>query len=234
MTLQPPDFEAMFHPGIRYRVKGRDDDPDADAVVEVRDAGLLYLATGRLIACELLELGADFELAISATVPPGRYPVTVSIVRFDRLPPPANRPTRLGAAARLTIRDKPVARWEPAAWNSDEPAEVQADNLPLGLDYRIGAFFDASALPALESTTEPEPPPEPPPAMDELLSAFSEGEEPVLNLFVDETAELNMILIRCQEGNNRAWLGRTVTGEPACFVAELGLLSRYGSAPITG
>jgi Protein of unknown function (DUF4241) len=232
MTLQPPDFEAMFHPGIRYRVKGRDDDPDADAVVEVRDAGLLHLATGRLIACELLEMSADFELALSATVPPGRYPVTVSIARFDRLPPPANRPTRLAAAARLTIRDEPVARWEPAAWNSDAPA----GDLPLGMDYSIGAFFDASALPALESTTEPEPPPDPPPAMDELLSAFSEGEEPVLNLVVDETAELNMILFRCPEatGNDRAWLGRTVTGEPACFVAELGLLSRYGSAPITG
>jgi hypothetical protein len=54
MTLQPPDFEPMFRPGVRYRVKYGDDAPGAAAVVEVRDAGRLHLPTGRLVACEPL------------------------------------------------------------------------------------------------------------------------------------------------------------------------------------
>jgi Protein of unknown function (DUF4241) len=126
MTLQSPDFEPMFRPGARYLVKRRDQGSGDEAVVEVRDAGPLHLATGRLVACQPRYLGGvdPFQLAFSVTVPPGRYPVTVSIARFDRLSLPAARPTRRGAAARLIVRDEPVARWEPAA-RSGDPADVR-------------------------------------------------------------------------------------------------------------
>jgi Protein of unknown function (DUF4241) len=237
MTPQPPDFEPMFRPGVRYRVKRRDSDPGKEAVVEVRDAGLLHLATGRLVACEPRYLGGvdPFQLAFNATVPPGRYPVTVSIARFDRLPLPAARPTRLGAAARLIVRDEPVARWEPAARGGNDPADVRAGRVGgLPASYGVGAFFDASALATLGPMSELGPPPDlDDPVIDEIMQVeFAEGNEQAVNLVVDETADLNVILFDCGTGPNWVWLGRTAAGEAACFVAEFGVLSRDGSGPI--
>jgi Protein of unknown function (DUF4241) len=238
MPPQPPDFEPMFRPGVRYRVKRRDQDPGEEAVVEVRDAGLLHLATGRLVACSPRYLGGidPLRLSFRVTVPPGRYPVTVSIARFDRLPFPAARPTRVGAAARLIVRDEPVARWERAARGGDDPEAVLAGQVGgLPASYGVGAFFDASALAALGPMSELGPPPElDDPAIDEILQVeFAEGNEQVVNLVVDETADLNAILFDCGTGPNWVWLGRTAAGEPACFVAEFGVLSRDGSGPIT-
>lgn len=113
---------------MRYRIKYGDDDPGADAVVEVRDAGRLHLPTGWLVACEPLWVaGLDpFEAAFSVTVPPGRYPVTVSLARFEEPGDPKIPPQRRGAAARLTVRDEPVARWQPAVRPDHDPAAVRA------------------------------------------------------------------------------------------------------------
>ena len=80
MRPEPPDFEPMFQPGTRYRLP---DPASTLAVVEVHDAGLLHRPTGRVVACDLfwgsqvLRQVAPFTV----TVPPGRYPVTLSLAR---------------------------------------------------------------------------------------------------------------------------------------------------------
>jgi Protein of unknown function (DUF4241) len=128
-----------------------------------------------------------------------------------------------------------VARWQPAARGRNDPADVQAGRVGgLAVSYGVGAFFDASALATLGPMTELGPPPDlDDPALDESMQAeFAEGNEQVLNLVVDGTAGLNVILFDCGTGPNWVWLGRTAAGEPACFVAEFGVLSRDGSGPI--
>jgi Protein of unknown function (DUF4241) len=61
-------------------------------------------------------------------------------------------------------------------------------------------------------------------------------EEQVVNPVVDEAKGLNVIMFDCGLGAGAypVWLGRTAAGEPACFVADLELLSHHGSEPITG
>jgi hypothetical protein len=82
MTLQPADLEALFGPCVRYRLP-HPDGADAEAVVELRDAGSLHLATGQLVACDPF-WAPDSLAPFRAAVAPGRYPVTLSIARVDR------------------------------------------------------------------------------------------------------------------------------------------------------
>jgi hypothetical protein len=234
MTLQPPDFAPMFRPGVRYRIKYGDDDPGADAVVEVRDAGRLHLPTGRLVACEPLWVASldPVEASFSVTVPPGRYPVTVSLARFDEPGDPKVPPQRRGTAARLTVRDEPVANWQPAVRPDHDPSAVRAGQLDgFGVSRGTGAFLDASALAALSPLSELGSQGQDP-EMDELILEVMEKK--VVNLVVDRAADLNVIMFDCGLGAGAypVWLGRTAAGEPACFVADLELLSQHGSGPV--
>ena len=49
MRPEPPDLDPMFQAGARYRLP---DPAGTVAVVEVHDAGLLHLPTGRVLACD--------------------------------------------------------------------------------------------------------------------------------------------------------------------------------------
>jgi hypothetical protein len=167
------------------------------------------------------------------TVPPGRYPVTVCLVRFDEPGDPKVAPQRRGAAARLTVRDEPVASWQPALRPGHDPAAVRAGQLDgFGVSYGTGAFLDASALAALGPLSELGPQGQDP-AMDEVILEVMDKQ--VVNLVVDRAADLNVIMFDCGLGAGAypVWLGRTAAGEPACFVADLELLSQHSSGPVT-
>jgi hypothetical protein len=122
--LELPAFDQMFRNGVRYRLGS-----GIEAAVEVQDAGTLNLATGRVTACDPF-WGAQVERQVApftVTVPPGRYPVTVSLAR-GLLDGPDPAPL-LGAAAKLTIRDEPVATWEVALPLGQDPARLQPDQI---------------------------------------------------------------------------------------------------------
>jgi Protein of unknown function (DUF4241) len=148
MELRPPEFEPMFRPGTRYRW------PDVpEGVIEVVDGGMLHLATGRLVACDPF-WGSTIERwcdPFTVTVAPGRYPVTLSGVRWDpALHPRALPPIPRGAAAKLTIRDEPPVTWELALRPGEDPATLQPDEFfGFGVDSGKGCFLDASAVPAM-------------------------------------------------------------------------------------
>jgi Protein of unknown function (DUF4241) len=156
MMPQWPDFESRF---VRSSLPGeiRPGDPGVAVVVEVRNAGRLHLPTGRLVVCEPLWV-SDLDssaAAFTVTVPPGRYPATVALARFDepvgsRLPP-----QRRGAAAKPTVRDEPVARWEAAVRPGHHPLGLRAGHLDrFAVNRGTGAFLDGSVLATLAPLTE--------------------------------------------------------------------------------
>src|SRR6266545_2013952 len=183
----------MFQSGNRYRLP----DPDGTvAVVEVLDAGLLHLPTGRLVACDPFFGSSIHEscAAFTVTVPPGHYPVSVAAARVDPAPPDMASSLRLGVAAKLTIRDEPVVAWELALRPGQDLAALGPDErYCFGVDSGNGSFFDASAVDAV----------------------------------VDAAAELNIVMFDCGRGDGcyATWIGRGATGAPACFAADLVLLS---------
>jgi hypothetical protein len=56
----------------------------------------------------------------------------------------------------------------------------------------------------------------------------------VCNLTVDRERDLNAVLFNCGlgDGTYPTWIGRTAAGDPACFIADLELLS-HSSGPIS-
>jgi Protein of unknown function (DUF4241) len=226
----------MFRPGTRYRWRD-----NRQAVIEVVDAGTLHLPTGRLAALDpswgtslprWIRRGLPCPEPFTATVPPGHYPVTVSIARWDHstdanLPAPLQR----GAAAKLIVRDEPVVAWELALqprWMATlRPDEIHG----FGVDAGMGSFLDgaaledASAVAALAHLgTDSE--------WDNLVDEIRTRQ--VVNLVLDHTSGLNMVVFDCGMGDGAypTWIGRTAAAAPACFVADLALLS-HSLGPIT-
>jgi Protein of unknown function (DUF4241) len=228
MRAEPPDFGPMFRPGTRYRLP----DPDRTvAVVEVLNAGLLHLPTGRVVACDPFWGSAvqDQVAPFTVTVPPGRYPVSVSAARTDSPHPDDPNPLLLGTAAKLTIREEPVVAWEPALPSGQDPQELAPDEIYfLGVDSGIASFFDAAAVAAvavLEDQAVDLDRGELRPEHKRFLAELRR--KAWANLVVDQVADLNVVMFDCGigDGGYATWIGRTAAGAPACFIVDLLLLS---------
>jgi hypothetical protein len=99
---------------------------------EVVRVGELEVPTGKIVACDPLVFPE--EPPFTRTIRPGRHRVEIAIARVS---PEDER----CAAARLVVRDVPVARWEPAALEGDQLAP---GDLPgYGVDAGLGCFMDA-------------------------------------------------------------------------------------------
>lgn len=159
------------------------------------------------------------------TVPPGRYPVTVSLAR-GMLDGPDPAPL-LGAAAKLTIRDEPVATWEVALPLGRDPARLQPDQIyTMGVDSGHASLLDASAAGALAALDEPDS------ELDRLFEQVWAKEW--VNLVVDQASGLNIVVFHCGlgDGGYATWIGRNAAGVPACFVVDL-LVFSDSFGPIT-
>jgi hypothetical protein len=215
MRPEPPAFDPMFQPGTRYRLP---DPAGTLAVVEVHDAGLLHLPTGRVVACDPF-WGAQVQRQVTpftVTVPPGRYPVTLSLAR--RLLGRPDPVPRLGAAAKVTIRDEPVVAWELALHPGEDPERLQPEQIDTsGVDSGHAGLLDASAVGALAALDEPGS------ALDRLFEQVWSNDW--VNLVVDQVSGLNVVVFHAGwgDGGYATWIGRSVEveGEPVCFVLDL-------------
>lgn len=233
--LQPPDFAPMFQPGVRYRLNGNS---GSELVVEVDDAGDVNLTTGRLVGCDPFWVvpgdGADADTPYTVTVPPGRYPVAVSFARQDRPDPRSTLGSRLGAAARLTVRDEPAERWELAIRPGEDLAEAGPGGFyGIVVDTGTAAFLDDSALVSLRhyvdrlgqegmDVIEADP----------ISLASLNGE--ARNIVLDDATGRNVVVFGCGMGDGTypVWVGRNGSGDATCFIADLEILSRHASGPI--
>jgi hypothetical protein len=229
MQLRPPDPDLVFRPGVRYRWSS-----GTEAVVEVLDGGTLQLPTGQLVVVDpFLGPRLGFAVPLTVSAPPGRYGVSLSVARWDRpTNPNAPAPARRVAAAKLTIHDEPIVAWELGLQPGQDPSTLQPGQFfGFVVDSGSGALLDASAVAALHR-----------------LSATVDGQDPelfkiipelkirhVVNLVVNPASGLNVIIFRCGMGDGRypTWVGRTASGEPACFLVDLEVFS-HSAAPITG
>ncbi|WP_330186418.1 DUF4241 domain-containing protein [Dactylosporangium sp. AC04546] len=132
--LQPDGIDALFSPGAKVQCY------DRELRLSVHTAGQLHLPSGRLIADDpsSLDLGAK---PFSVTVPPGTYPVSVSLATFVDDP----RHSRV-AAARLDVGDRPAVRWELALREGQEPLDLgYREFFGFGVDAGMACFVDADS-----------------------------------------------------------------------------------------
>jgi hypothetical protein len=129
---QPGDVESLFIDGSMH-VAGR-----RPVRIDLHQVGRLRMPSGRLIGADPSWLGAGVA-PYTVTVPPGTYPVTVSMARFVDDP----RHTRI-AAARLHIAEQPAVNWEMALRAGEDPFALGFQQFyGIGVDASMACFVDA-------------------------------------------------------------------------------------------
>ncbi|MDN3025096.1 DUF4241 domain-containing protein [Streptomyces sp. S.PB5] len=212
MPMSPRDYTWLFTQGSTFSYES-----GTTGVIHIADGGQLDLPTGHLVACDpFVYLGSGDIEPFTVTVAPGRYRVEAAVATLTRPDEPADaRPHRRVAAARLVIREEPTVTWELALLPGQDPAELKDDEFfGYGVDAGTGCFYDAAAEQSFPETEEEEGP---------LWDAFensdwSEGPHLVTSTRTGHT--LAAFTSGWGDGLYPTWVGRTATGEVACFVTD--------------
>lgn len=212
MPMSPRDYTWLFTPGSTFTYES-----GQTGVIHVTDGGMLDLPTGRVVACDpFVYLGSGDIEPFTVTVAPGRYRVEAAVATLTRPgEPPAERPHRRVAAARLVISDEPTATWELALQPEQDLAELKDDEFfGYGVDAGTGCFYDASAEEAFPGTEEEEGP---------LWEAFensdwSQGPHLVTSTSTGHT--LAAFTSGWGDGFYPTWIGRSASGEVTCFLTD--------------
>ncbi|MFD8304914.1 DUF4241 domain-containing protein [Streptomyces sp. NPDC059690] len=224
MPMSPRDYTWLFTPGSTFAYES-----GQTGAIHVVDGGKLDLPTGRVVACDpFVYLGSGDTEPFTVTVAPGRYRVEAAVATLTRPgEPPAERPHRRVAAARLVIRDEPTATWELALQPEQDPAELKDDEFfGYGVDAGTGCFYDASAEEAFPGTDEEEGP---------LWEAFensdwSEGPHLVTSTSTGHT--LAAFTSGWGDGCYPTWIGRTAGGEVTCYLTDFFVAPSPTDAPV--
>ncbi|MGS2619992.1 DUF4241 domain-containing protein [Micromonospora sp. LZ34] len=202
----PEQTATLFRPGSRHLL-----DSGEWATVRTLPAGDLHLPSGNLIAADPSWLMSWERLGIASftvTVPPGTYPSTLALVEW----PEGKRV----AAAKLAIRDEPVAAWELALRPGQDPGTLrEGEAFVVGVDVATIALFDTVALQAMARRTEEDP--------DSYYVA--DADRPVE--LQDPASGANLIAFNTGwgDGGYPVWVGRTTSGTVACFVVDMAMLT---------
>jgi len=206
--LAPSNLDALFRAGTRFALPaggGR----LRTVRMDVRELGRLRMPTGRLLAVDPGTIFHD-RGPLDVTVPPGEYPVALAVARWE---PPA-RSGRV-AAARLLVRDEPVAAWELGVCDGEEAMLLgDGEFYGFGVDAGVACLADAAAA--------------------GFLLAVADDDKRYHAAFVDVDLDGGIEVTDPQSGANAfafssgwgdgdypVWVGRTAAGEVACFVADL-------------
>lgn len=192
--LRATGIERLFTPGPR-------DTPDGPAAIEVIDAGSLRVPSGRLAVSDP---GWITEPLRTVAVPPGEFPVTVSLMRTAG-------GTRV-AAARVTVLDAPPHEWEMALKPGEDPGLLGEDQFyGVGVDAGTAAFLDAA-----RTVSEEE--------FDGLIERLDGDGSFTTELDAPEP-EPNLIAFSAGwgDGSYPAWIGRTDDGRVGCVVIDFQL-----------
>jgi hypothetical protein len=207
----PVSVDRLFTLGSTYQYpKGQ-----IGTVVELPTSGL-ELPTGQVFACDPFIALDDEARPFTATVEPGTYLVTASIIEIAA-PDTAlrfNRHLRV-AAARLQISDRAIHHWELAVIDGQDTEELGDDNFfGYCVDAGTGCFIDVSAAAPLGTYIQEK---------DALMDAMFDGvEQRYLVALSDPSTGHAVVAFPSGWGDGvyPTWIGRDIDGELACFVTE--------------
>ncbi|WP_127506064.1 DUF4241 domain-containing protein [Actinoplanes solisilvae] len=205
--LFPEQTATLFTPGSTHVLENGD-----TATAELFKAGRLKLPTGRLVAVDPHWLPRrSWQPAsgpFSVRLPPGAYAVELALLRWTDL---------RCAAARLTVRDEPTARWDLAVRPGEDPATLEPNHFfGTGVDSATIALYDGSALDDVDRLIERDP---------EALTV-RKADSPISR---DDPAAI-VFRTGWGAGNYPTWIGRSPKGEITSVVVDLLMLA----SPTTG
>lgn len=202
------DLDRLLRAGARYP------SDDVTFVVERHPLGDVVLPTGQVVGFDP-GVADDVDQPFTATVPPGAYPAVAWIAALYKEDEEWQRRV---AALQLVIRDEPVASWEPALVDGDDPGELGEDEyFGYGVDTGAGTLADITVSHVLADWDA-----------EEFESAFDPEEFPeapvpgLYDMVVDEPSGANLIMVESGWGDGfyPTFVGRTAEGEVACFLTD--------------
>ncbi len=129
--LRPRGLDTLFRDGAERTVGER------RMRISTHPAGKLNLPSGRLVAADPSSLDYGEEPFLT-TVPPGPYPVTISLATFTDDPGHSRV-----AAVRLDITDRRPARWELALRDGQDLLDLgYGEFFGFGVDAGLACFVD--------------------------------------------------------------------------------------------
>lgn len=134
------DFSKLFEDGKVIKTASW------EVALQTRPLCDLRLPTGRVVACDPFT-APDAE-PFTRTVPPGSFPVLLSVAHFD------DGDQRV-AAAMLRFAARPATRWEMALAPEDDPTELaEGEIFGYSIDSGTGCFMDKEAARGLMERME--------------------------------------------------------------------------------
>jgi hypothetical protein len=215
LTPDPARLAWLFGSGTRltYDLTRGLQGPESDegirqVTVEVVNAGTLRMPSGRVVA-KYPSWSRPVE-PFTVSVPPGEYPVLVSVARF------ADEPAhRRVAAAKLVIRDEPAETcstetWEMALTPGQDPRLLgNGQFYGFGVDSGTGCFCDDSASADFAKLIR-----------HDILAGAITGS------ITDPRSGTNLIGYESGwgDGSYPTWIGRAADGSVTCFVSDMLLM----------
>lgn len=194
--LRADGIEGLFVAGARH------DTVSGPGVVELVTAGPLRIPSGQLSAADA---GWLENAPRTVAVPPGAYPVAVSLLRF-----PETGDFPRVAAVKVIIDDRPVAAWQMALRPGEDPELLRERGFyGVGVDSGTAALFDATFGPLSENEFEGF-------VVEQLDQGRVVVELPISSggpHFVAMWAGLG-------DGVYPLWVGRAVDGRVSCVVLD--------------
>jgi hypothetical protein len=219
LSPRPPDFNRLFAAGAQHDFSHF----RRGCVVTVRiaEGADLRLPSGLVIAGEpwgnFPAPASDY--AFVQRVEPGEYPVELIVADFhDPGNPQGNTHFSQVAAARLVVRDEPVAVWRMGLQAGQDDADLAEDEIyGYPVDGGMGSFASPELMDALREDED----------AFELLAEASENDADSVGVHVDERTGNNIVMFRSGDGDGRygTWVGYTAAGEVACFVTDFNTLT---------
>jgi Protein of unknown function (DUF4241) len=216
VPLPAPDFERLLAPGTRHTLPG-----DHEVTIRLRTGASLWLPSGRVVAGEpFMYFAGDDSDGFVQRVPPGHYPVVLILGVFGDEDGEDAIAHATIAAARLVIRDEPVASWEMAVYDGQDVTKLGDDEyFGYPVDGGTGGFVDAQVVPSLDADGE---------YFDRLMEALGERDNDYTAPVTLTDAEARPVVVAFSsgggDGHYPTWVGRTADGEVACLLTDFFLL----------
>lgn len=217
-----PDFNKAFRNGEKFTT-----DFLGDFHVECREIGSLLVPTGQIVVCDPLAF-PDMR-PLDRRVPPGRYPVILSVVHLPPVEEGKVTDQRI-ACAMLALNSREPARWEMAA-----PLGQSIQSLKDGeffgypVDSGTGCFMDFTAAANLQKNMAAEGD-----YFMRLIKASRQNYVPTrswADFPLDESGRLNIVFFSSGfgDGTYASYWGFDERGEHACLVTDFRVLTRQST-----
>jgi hypothetical protein len=223
--MKVPDFRKAFRDGSKLPAE-----PYGEVRVSTRRIGRLTVTTGAIVACDPLVFPE--RRPFTRRVPPGRYPVVISIAHI-RHPKSKKRekPDERIACAMLRLGPCAPVRWQMATIPGQKLRTLKEDHYyGYVVDAGTGCFMDRAAAKILDRRMEADHG-----YFEELLAA-SEGvyvhTRRWADFPLDEGSGLNVVFFSSGwgDGSYASCWGFDRAGEVACLVTDFQVLDRTTDA----